>query len=58
MEELFKDLLAIIFKLFWANCWLISSRTAKKEGVGSFYFLMFIVYIAWTVVDVYFRFYK
>lgn len=58
MEELFKDLVTIIFKLFWANCWFVSYRTAKNESTGSFYFWMFIAYMVFASVDVYFCFYK
>lgn len=58
MEELFKDLVSIIFRLFWANCWFISYRTVKDKAISTFYFLMFIGYIVLAAVDVYFCFYK
>lgn len=58
MEELFKDLVSIIFKLFWANCWFISYRTVKEKSMNTFYFLMFLAYIVFVTVDVYSCFYK
>lgn len=58
MEELFKDLVNIIFKLFWANYWFVSSRTTKKESLESFYFWMFMFHIVLATIDVYFLFYK
>ena len=58
MEELFKDLINIIFRLFWANCFFISYRTVKDKAISTFYFLMFLAYIVFAAVDVYSCFYK